>query len=166
MPVSKISRVGVRFSTPGAGRWIGQRSSNLTSPFSSIAEQVVDAPERPVPVGYRDRAAGVAHLDPASEAVGGVHGHRADAVVAEVLLHLEHERGGLAVTLEIHLERVVDLGPVLVGEGDLDDDTLDLLHGPGVRVGAVRAGLVLGGLGSGFHESSPISGLLLRPRLP
>src|SRR5215207_9294585 len=36
MPVSNISVVGVRFSTVGAGRWIGQRSSLPTSPPRSI----------------------------------------------------------------------------------------------------------------------------------
>ena len=97
-------------------------------------------PSVPSPTGHRDRTAGVAHLDAAREAVGGVHGDGAHAVVAEVLLHLEHERGGLAVALEVDLERVVDLRQVLVGEGDLHDDTLDLLHGPGVL-----------GLGCGFH---------------
>jgi hypothetical protein len=30
MPVSSTSRVGVRFSTFGAERWIGQRSSTST----------------------------------------------------------------------------------------------------------------------------------------
>ena len=43
---------------------------------------------------HGDRPAGVADLGAAREAVGGVHRHRADAVVAEVLLHLEHERAG------------------------------------------------------------------------
>src|SRR4051812_7061349 len=37
MPVSNISVVGVRSSTVGAGRWIGQRSSTLTGSPWSIA---------------------------------------------------------------------------------------------------------------------------------
>src|SRR5207244_974728 len=38
MPVSKISRVGVRSSTSGAGRWIGQRSStSIGSPWSIVS---------------------------------------------------------------------------------------------------------------------------------
>ncbi len=36
IPVSKISRVGVRSSTDGASRWIGQRSLVSTGPPSSI----------------------------------------------------------------------------------------------------------------------------------
>src|SRR3954464_7499423 len=36
MPVSNISVVGVRSSTSGAGRWIGQRSSTSMSPIWSI----------------------------------------------------------------------------------------------------------------------------------
>src|SRR4051812_44554706 len=36
MPVSNISVVGVRFSTSGAGRWIGQRSSTSMSPAWSM----------------------------------------------------------------------------------------------------------------------------------
>ncbi len=150
MPVSKISRVGVRSSTFGAGRWIGQRSSVSTSPFSSIGwpSRLKMRPSVAVADRHGDRAAGVAHLDAARQAVGRVHGDRADAVVAEVLLHLEHERGVLALAHEVDLERVVDLGQVVGGEGDLDDDALDLLHG--------ADGGCLGCLGCGFHSSSLI----------
>ena len=99
MPVSNISVVGVRSSTVGAERWIGQRS--LTSIgvalVDRLAEQVEDAPERDVADRHRDRAAGVDDLHAAREAVGRVHGDRAHAVVAEVLLHLA-ARGRLAVS--------------------------------------------------------------------
>ena len=93
MPVSRISRVGVRSSTLGAGRWIGQRSSASTvaGAVDRVAEQVEDAAEHDVADGHGDRAAGVDHLGAAREPVGGVHRDRADAVVAQVLLHLEHE---------------------------------------------------------------------------
>ena len=57
-----------------------------------LAEQVEDAPERDVADRHGDRAAGVDDLHAAREAVGGVHGDRAHAVVAEVLLHLADER--------------------------------------------------------------------------
>ena len=43
-----------------------------------------------------DRAAGVDDLHAAGQAVGGVHGDRAHAVVAEVLLHLADEHLALA----------------------------------------------------------------------
>ncbi len=61
-----------------------------------VAEHVEDAAERRAPDGDRDRAAGVEHLGAAGEAVGRVHRHRADAVVAEVLLHLADEQAVLA----------------------------------------------------------------------
>ena len=93
MPVSNISVVGVRFSTSGAARWMGQRSStSIGSPWSmgspsrlKIRPSVISAH------GHRDRAAGVDDLGAARQAVGRVHRDRADAVVAEVLLHLAHE---------------------------------------------------------------------------
>ena len=48
MPVSNISVVGVRSSTVGADRWIGQRSltSIVVALVDRLAEQVEDAPER------------------------------------------------------------------------------------------------------------------------
>ena len=94
MPVSNISVVGVRFSTFGAGRWIGQRSSYSTSPdeVDRLAEQVEDPAQRALADGHGDRAAGVGDLHAARQAVGGVHRDAAHAVVAEVLLDLEHEQ--------------------------------------------------------------------------
>ena len=156
MPVSRISRVGVRSSTFGAGRWIGQRSSASTVArvVDRVAEQVEDAAEHDVADGHRDRAARVDHLGAAREPVGGVHRDRADAVVAQVLLHLEHEPGGVALLaglLELDLERVVDLGELAVGEGHLDDDALHLLDRPDVALGPA---LLLGGLRCGFHSVS------------
>ena len=62
-----------------------------------LAEQVEDAAERLLADGHADRVAGVDDLDAAGEAVGRVHGDRADALVAEVLLHLAHEDGVVAV---------------------------------------------------------------------
>ena len=63
----------------------------------------------------------------AREAVGGVHGDRAHAVVAEVLLHLADERACLAVrrrSVSVDLERVVDLGQLVVGKAASIDDAL------------------------------------------
>ena len=45
-------------------------------------------PSVALPTGTRDRPAGVDHVDAARDAVGRVHRDRADAVVAEMLLHL------------------------------------------------------------------------------
>ena len=141
--------VGVRSSTVGAARWIGQRSSTLTALalVDRVAEDVEDAAERDVADGHGDRAAGVDDLHAAREAVRHVHGDRADAVVAEVLLHLADERPAVAGALDG--DRVVDLGE-LVGEHGLDDHALDLLD-PAVVAG--RA-LGVGPLsGAGFHIS-------------
>src|SRR5215211_808887 len=117
MPVSKISIVGCSASKDGGSRWMGQRSpsSAIGSP-SSIGS----------PRTLKGRA-GVDHVDPARNAVGRVHRDRADAVVAEVLLHLRDQRDrGLAVALrELDAQGAVDLGQ-LVREHGVDDDTLDL----------------------------------------
>ena len=53
MPVSRISRVGMRSSTLGAGRWIGQRSSASTSPALSIGSpsRLKMRPSVPAPTG-------------------------------------------------------------------------------------------------------------------
>ena len=124
-----------------------------------VAEHVEDAAERHLADRDRDRAAGVLDLHAARQAVGGVHGDRADAVVAEVLLHLADEplvagrtpprpRPSAAVA-QLHADRVVDLGQ-LVGEDGLDDDALDLLDPADVRPGVGRGALrALGG--AGFH---------------
>src|SRR3954447_5399539 len=62
-----------------------------------LAEQGEDSPARERPARHGDGAARVDALGPAREAVGGVHGDGADAVVAEVLLHLADEGGGYAL---------------------------------------------------------------------
>ena len=62
-----------------------------------VADDVPDAAERLVADGDGDRPLGVDDLDAAREAVGGVHRDRADAVVAEVLLHLRDQLARAAV---------------------------------------------------------------------
>ncbi len=83
----------------------------------------------------------------AGEAIGRVHRHSPDAIVAEVLLDLadEHVAAGLrADPLGLLLgrgrgtrdrDRVVDLGQAL-GEDGLDHDALDLLDAPDVALAA------------------------------
>ena len=84
----------MRCSTSGRGG--GSASARvdveLVAHVDRLAQQVEDAPERDVADRHGDRAAGVDDLHAAGQAVGGVHGDRADAVVAEVLLHLADSR--------------------------------------------------------------------------
>ena len=98
-----------------------------------LAEQVEDAAEGLLADRDRDRATGVDHLVAAAQSVRCVHGDRADAVVAEVLLHLadQVELGATLLRRDLDLERSEDLGNV-VGEDDVDDDARHLLDGPHV----------------------------------
>ena len=73
----------------------------------------------------RDRGAGVDAHGAAREAVGRVHRDGADAVVAEVLLHLRDQRAARVAFGDLDLERGIDLGEP-VGEDGVDDDALDL----------------------------------------
>ncbi len=91
IPVSNISVVGVRASTVGASRWIGQRSTSSgigVAEIDRLAQQVEDPPERHPADRHGDRATGVDHFGAPGQAVGGVHRDRPNAVVAEVLLDL------------------------------------------------------------------------------
>ena len=135
IPVSSTSWVGVRSSTSGAGRWIGQRvsASTVAGVVDRLAEQVEDPAEGRVADRHGDRAAGVDHLVAALEAVGRVHRDRADAVVAEVLLDLADQRVASSASrsaspAHLDLERRVDLGQVVVAEHGVDDDAGDALH--------------------------------------
>jgi hypothetical protein len=130
---------------------------DLTGVVDRVAEQVEDSPERPLTHGHGDGPAGVADGRAAREAVGGVHRHRAHAVVTKVLLNLEHEPALARLHLlvlgllhvELDLERVVDLRQVIRRERHLDDHPLHLLHAAEVRVVALFGVGALGGLGLG-----------------
>ena len=97
MPVSNISVVGVRFSTVGASRWIGQRSlTSIASPSSISSPSTLKMrPSVTLPTGTVIGPPVSIDLHAAGQAVGRVHRDRADAVVAEVLLHLADERAAL-----------------------------------------------------------------------
>ena len=89
IPVSKISAFGDSSRNAGGSRWIGHRSPEAGSPLvDRLAEHVPEAAERLLADRDADRRAGVDHVDAARQAVGGVHGDGADAVVAQVLLDL------------------------------------------------------------------------------
>ena len=90
IPVSKISALGESSRNAGGSRWIGQRSASAAAlaAVDRLAEDVPDAAERLLADRDADRPAGVDHVDAARQAVGRAHGDRADAVAAQVLLHL------------------------------------------------------------------------------
>ena len=81
--------------------------------------------ERLVADGHGDRLLRVDDLDPAREPVGRVHGDGADAIVAEMLLHLRDQLARAAVLGDLDAERMVDLGKP-VREDGVEHDALDL----------------------------------------
>ena len=91
-----------------------------------VADDVPDAAERLVADGDGDRLLRVDDLDAAGEPVGRLHRDGADAIVAEMLLHLRDQLARAAVLLgNLDAERVVDLGE-LVREDGVEHDALDL----------------------------------------
>ena len=91
-----------------------------------LADHVPEASERRAPRPEPRSGEPVStHTDAAREPVGRVHRDRADAVVAEVLLHLRDERAARVAFGDLDLEGGVDLGEP-VGEDGVDDDALDL----------------------------------------
>ena len=86
-----------------------------------LPDHVPEPAKRHLADGNRDRPAEVDDVETAREAVRGVHGNSAHAVVPEVLLHL----GDHVAAVDREPERVVDLRQ-LVREEHVDDDALDL----------------------------------------
>ena len=64
----------------------------------------------------------------ARQAVGGIHGHAADQMFAQMLLHLQHQ-AAFSVPAVLDLERVVDGRQFLAAEIHIDDDTDNFLDG-------------------------------------
>ena len=99
------------------------------------AEQVEQAAEALAADRHADRAAGVEPLHPAHDAVGGVHGHAAHDVVADVLRDLGDEVDPVGVVA--HADGVEDLGQMVGvelqiqrGPDHLHDLPVILGHGP------------------------------------
>ena len=113
----------------------------LRQAVNGLADDVEQAAAHLRADGHRDGAARGHDGGAALEPVGGVHRDRAHAVLAKVLLHLEHER---RVALAGDLERVEDLGDGLGGELAVDDGADDLENGAGGADGG-------GGGDGGFH---------------
>ena len=102
MPVSKTSVLGERLVERGrvAVDRPALRGVDRAAAVDRLAEQVEDPAERLLADRHAHRAAGVDDRHPADQAVGRAQGHAADAVAAEVLLHLAGQ---------------VDLDPLLLG---------------------------------------------------
>jgi peptide chain release factor 1 len=126
-----LERRGVAVDRPAFG--VGRER---LAAVDRLTDHVPEAAEGRLPHGYGDRRAGVLHLDSARQAVRGVHRHGAHAVVAEVLLHLRHERP----VLDLDLERGQDLRKSLREHG-VDHDALDLDDPAGVVSVALCHGL-------------------------
>ncbi len=90
-----------------------------------VADHVPEPPQSLVADRHGDGLLRVDDLDPAREAVGRVHRDRADAIVAEVLLHLRDQLARAAVLGHLDAEGVVDLGKP-IGEDGVEHDALDL----------------------------------------
>ncbi len=111
-----------------------------------LADHVPDPAERRLADRNGDRRAGVDDVCAAREAVGRVHRHGANAIVAEVLLHLCDEREARAVGAgDLDLEGVEDLGQG-VREHRVDHDALDLDDLAGVGTVSLDMGLLVGTL--------------------
>ncbi len=104
-----------------------------------LAEHVQHAAERLRPDRHRNRLAEVDRLHAALQAVGRLHRHRADAVLAEMLLDLgdDVERFAPFLRRRLDAQRVVDRRQVPGFELDVHDrsddldDAADLLFGCG-----------------------------------
>ena len=142
IPVSKISTFGAQLverrrvavdrpallSGPGAG----------TLPSTGSPSTFQTRPRVMSPTGTEIGAAGVHDCRAAGEAIGRVHRDRADAVVAQVLLHLGDQHAALGA---LDPERGVDLRELL-GEHGVDHDALDLDQAADVLGAAVALGHV------------------------
>ena len=132
MPVTRISASVDWSMNSGADRWIGdaQFGDDRTAFVDRLADDVEDAAQGFGADRHHDRLAGVDHLGPAHQPVGGVHGDRTYGVLAELLRHFEDQRAAGI----IDMQRVEDRRQFAV-EMHIDDGADDL----GDRADAVLA---------------------------
>ena len=155
MPVTRIE-ASVDWSTnSGASAWMfdEQVAADRAALVDRLADDVHDAAERHRADGHADLAAGGIDALAAGQALGRVHGDRADEVLAEMLGDLEDE----AVAIIVGLERGEDRRQFAL-ERDVDDRADDL-RDRADEVAAGRGGgggglLGLGG-GGGGHGRFP-----------
>ena len=90
MPVSNSSVFGDSSANGGGSRWMGRHSLASTGPRPSIGSpsRLKTRPSVSLPTGTDTGLAGVDDLHAADQAVGRAQGDAADAVAAQVLLHL------------------------------------------------------------------------------
>ncbi len=93
----------------GQGHLVVQRPALI----HRLAHDVDDAAQGLGAHRHIDGLAGISHDLPADHALGGLHGHATDAVLAEVLLHLQRHRGADSLGIgDVREQRVHDLGQV------------------------------------------------------
>jgi hypothetical protein len=92
----------------------GQGLVDRATLVDRVAEHVHDAADRGLAHRHHDRVTGVGHQHAAAQAVGRTERDGAHDAVAELLLHLERQRGAF------HLQRVVDPGHLVAREFDID----------------------------------------------
>ncbi len=119
------------------------RDLGLAEAVDGLPDDVEEPPTDGLADGHLDRPAHADDGRAAREAVRGVHRDRPHAVLAQVLLDLEHER----IAVAGDLERVVDLGHLPGGELAVDDGADDLQDAAGLSGGA-------GSGADGFHRAA------------
>ena len=110
-------------------------------PAQAEAQAPVPAPEPPAAV----------EPEPAPQPVGLLQADDPHAVVTDLLGHLGRDRDRLALELDVHLERVVDLGERVGRELHVDDGAGDGDDAPRLQLSVLGRGL---GVGSGSHGCS------------
>ena len=115
-----------------------------TAAVDRFAEQVEDAAERLLADRHGDGLAGVDDFHAAHQAVGGAQGDAADAIAAELLLHLAGQMDRDALVVGVDAEGVVDLRQMAFVELGVERRADDLHDMAGVLAVAVV-------IGSGNH---------------
>ena len=129
MPVSNICALGSSSSNGGGVAVdlpaVVDAGDLAQLDVERLADHVPHVAERAVADRHLDAATGVAHDGAALQTVGGLHADDADAAVADLLRDLGGDGDRLALELDVHLERVVDLGQRVGRELDVDDGAGD-----------------------------------------